>query len=127
MKCTKHCPKCETTKKLDDFNELRGRPGDGYQGYCKECMRIASRQRADRNIKLMHRYKMMKGCEVCGYKEHPLALTFDHLDPSEKAFTIGSAGPRRKLATLKAEIRKCRVICANCHNIHSGEQRGVRF
>jgi hypothetical protein len=63
-------------------------------------------------------YKMEQGCAVCGYNEHPAALTFDHIDPDHKAFDIASYGCRNWPDLLK-EVAKCRVLCANCHNIHS--------
>ena len=60
----------------------------------------------------------MRGCEECGYDDHPAALTFDHLNPDEKKFDIASYGAR-SWPDLLTEVAKCRVLCANCHNIHS--------
>lgn len=45
----------------------------------------------------------------------------DNLDPSTKLFLI----PRninRNLKALCAEMRKCRILCANCHRVHSRTQ-----
>ena len=64
------------------------------------------------------KYKMDRGCELCGYKAHPAALTFDHLDPADKAFNL-SDHTNRNWQKIMDEIDKCRVICANCHNIHT--------
>lgn len=63
-------------------------------------------------------YKMSKGCEECGYNSHPAALTFDHINPDTKDFNVSDYGQKSWEAILK-EIAKCRVLCANCHNIHS--------
>lgn len=67
-------------------------------------------------------------CEVCGFEDWR-ALQFDHLDRSQKAFTIGHI--LRKSATtyvstlrLAMEIEKCRVLCANCHQMHTSKQMG---
>jgi hypothetical protein len=64
--------------------------------------------------------KMALGCEICGYNEHPAALQFDHIDPSKKEFNIGEAvSNTHGWPRIQAEIEKCRVLCANCHSIHS--------
>jgi hypothetical protein len=63
-------------------------------------------------------YKVQRGCEMCGYNEHPAALTFDHIDPDGKLFNIADYGTKGWEAILR-EVAKCRVLCANCHNVHS--------
>lgn len=65
------------------------------------------------------KYKVACGCEVCGYNSHPAALDFDHINPEEKEFLIPRLLGRGNLKRLFREIRKCRVLCANCHRIHS--------
>jgi hypothetical protein len=54
-------------------------------------------------------------CQFCGYRDHWAALTFHNLDPRLKRFTLaGSHG--RKLETLREEIDRCILVCANCHD-----------
>ena len=55
---------------------------------------------------------------MCGYNAHPAALTFDHLDPDHKEFNPSNYGSK-SWPDLLREVAKCRVLCANCHNIHS--------
>lgn len=64
--------------------------------------------------------KMEKGCIKCGYREHPAALDFDHRNPKEKLFIISSYG-RRPWDLVLEELKKCDVVCANCHRIKSAE------
>ena len=71
---------------------------------------------------LLSLIKILQGCEQCGYNQHPQALTFDHIDPSTKEFSVANYGARSWEALLK-EIDKCRVLCANCHNIHTAFQQ----
>ena len=66
--------------------------------------------------------KCLKGCETCGFRGHPQALTFDHIDPSTKSFSVANYGACSWKALLD-EIEKCRVLCANCHNIHTSTQQ----
>ena len=42
--------------------------------------------------KLWH-YKTLKGCSVCGYNKHGLALDFAHIDPSQKSPWMYKNGP----------------------------------
>ena len=45
-----------------------------------------------------------------------MCLDFDHLDGADKKFQIADALRLRVgLSTLKAELEKCEVRCANCH------------
>ena len=72
-------------------------------------------------LELVKRYKIKKGCEECGYKGHFAALHLDHLDPSKK-YSAVSQMQTHKLIRVKEEIRKCRVLCANCHAVHTHNQ-----
>ena len=63
-------------------------------------------------------YKLESGCEICGYDEHSCALQFDHIDPSTKLFNV-ARGRDYPWKVFLAEIAKCRVLCANCHAVHT--------
>lgn len=72
--------------------------------------------------KLLDQIKLKTGCIECGYKEHSVALDFDHIDPATKEFTIGTAYTSVSLKRLYKEIDKCQVLCANCHRIKTHSQ-----
>ena len=69
-----------------------------------------------RRFLLKDRYVKYKGgkCEVCGYSKSNRALTFHHLDPTQKEFGI-SGSHCRKWEDVKAELDKCQLLCMNCH------------
>lgn len=69
--------------------------------------------------------KMERGCCICGYAEHPVALDFHHRG-SDKVFTIGAfLRGRRDLNRLVTELAKCDVLCSNCHRVlHFGSPVG---
>jgi len=70
-------------------------------------------------------YLAEKGCCKCGNRD-PRVLEFDHLSRRAKAKAIAtllSSGYSWASEKLRTEIRKCRVICANCHRLHTVVQR----
>jgi transposase-like protein len=54
-------------------------------------------------------------CAICGYSRHPSALHFHHIDPSTKEFALSQEGITRSLQRARAEVKKCVLLCANCH------------
>ena len=54
-------------------------------------------------------------CSICGYNKCSNALEFHHTT-EEKEFNI--AGARFGWNKLKEEIKKCILLCANCHREH---------
>ena len=73
------------------------------------------------------KYKEACGCSECGYSGHHSALDFDHIDPTSK--TVDVARLLSKGSPIKviiAEVRKCRLLCAICHRIHTFNQAQER-
>jgi hypothetical protein len=59
-------------------------------------------------------------CQICGYKRCLSALQFHHRDELEKEFNIGGSY-NRSWKSLRAELDKCDLLCANCHcEVHGG-------
>lgn len=66
-------------------------------------------------------------CIRCGYDKCQDAMDFHHRDPAEKNFTIGGGAYTRKWDSLKLELDKCDLLCANCHReLHAAERVAVR-
>jgi 5-methylcytosine-specific restriction endonuclease McrA len=84
----------------------------------------AAKRSQKRNAKIIKEEKLKRGCLKCGYKEHHSALDFDHIDPSTKVRDIAKMYTTN-IKTLKQEMEKCQVLCANCHRIKSYEQRST--
>ena len=101
--------------------EMRKYHRDWYHAN-KETIGPKKAARAVWHRKLMRRIcnemKMMVGCKVCGYCQHPKALEFHHRNPSEKSFNISCAVTGLGIVKLLHEMSKCDVLCANCHAIH---------
>ena len=59
-------------------------------------------------------YVLGEKCQCCGYNKCMAALEFHHLNPEEKDFSISRIA-NRKWSEVRQELRKCILVCANCH------------
>lgn len=137
---TKHCTKCQTDKPVTDFRWRNKAKGYRAQ-WCRSCFSTYEKQhwkqhptRAKDSVRAADNRRKANLEWVCNYLlEHPcsecseddiLVLDFDHLDPTEKEFTIGNvARDGMSLERVQQEIAKCRVLCANCHRRHTAQQQ----
>ena len=61
-------------------------------------------------------------CAICGYNKCIGALEFHHLKPEEKLFSIAAHGTCHDLEADIQEIKKCILVCSNCHReIHDNQ------
>jgi transposase len=86
------------------------------RGYfrCRLC-RQAAVVRRRRRVKQILVQEAGGCCRLCGYDRSVVALEFHHVDPSEKLFGVAQGGMARSIARLRAETRKCVLLCSNCH------------
>lgn len=84
-----------------------------------------TRHRNNKRREWIDAFKLQKGCADCGYKVHPAALEFDHLPEfGPRQITVAKLkSPFTPMANIMAEIAKCEVVCANCHNIRTDRRR----
>jgi len=124
----KICNKCLIEKTDGEFQKRAYEKG--LQPYCKSCNKISFRRYYEKNSEYIGKringkktkirkwiadYKLDKRCERCE-ENAPECLEFHHLNPSEKSFTIGLAVTQnKKLSEIQEEIKKCIVLCKNCH------------
>ena len=88
----------------------------GRRGHlrCGRCNREAVAARR-RRVKQLLVQEFGGACRLCGFAEYAGALQFHHVDPTTKAFQLGGRGLTRSIEALRAEARKCVLLCANCH------------
>lgn len=60
-------------------------------------------------------YKESVGCKDCKMFYPHYVLDFDHLDGSHKLGSINSLIKAVSFDTVRKEMAKCEVVCANCH------------
>jgi hypothetical protein len=91
------------------------------QRYIDQAAKVKPRLTRERTIYLIEYFKSHP-CVECGETD-PVVLEFDHL--RDKSFSIGQALARRRWETILAEIKKCEVVCANCHRRRTARRRGA--
>lgn len=82
----------------------------------------------DRRVRMrlwFDNYKKTLKCQECGLQDHRV-LEFHHGDDNKEANVSDwvSSG-RRSTENIEREIKKCKVLCANCHRILHYKERGV--
>lgn len=125
----KHCNKCNTTKPLTSFHRRK----NSHQPWCIPCRKthdhgtFKSKPQRRQSLKestakyreaaetLVANHLKANPCVKCG-ESHILTLQFDHL--RDKKLEISTAVQRGwSLSSIKEEMNKCQVLCANCHSI----------
>ncbi len=67
----------------------------------------------------IHRSFIGKSCVLCGC-DNPEVFEYDHIDPSTKKIHVCRA---HSIKAAQVEIKKCRIVCSNCHCRVSRDQR----
>lgn len=71
--------------------------------------------------------KLLGGkCEKCGWTGDQAALQFHHKNPKEKDFIIGNVA-NKSWGRLVIEVKKCVLLCANCHMIEHSSKNNLEF
>lgn len=136
----KKCNKCSETKSLNEFHKNSAKP-DGVQSACKRCRKkenavyytntveqhYESRTRfrkktLNSNRELVMGYLLTHPCVDCGTDDWRV-LQFDHVGDN-KLFNIAEQMQSASSEKMLAEIAKCEVRCANCHQIVTSERLG---
>ncbi len=92
--------------------------GDAYRERAKLRKRAMKQLRQNQ----LYTYLSDKRCEECGFDDIRV-LDFDHTNPEEKRFSIARAiNECYAWDEIVVEIKKCRILCSNCHRIRTAEQ-----
>lgn len=115
---TATCKTCGTeftaTRKWQQYCTPRCRHNSPTKAATTRSFQVKRREMIDR-------IKVETGCVECGYNAHPAALDFNHVRGT-KLFNI-SQDTKKSWELIVDEIAKCNVLCANCHRIHTHEER----
>lgn len=105
----RQCKLCLLKLSLENYYVVNKR----LSRVCKECYKRKSKSNYDKKISAVAEYKSNCGCAKCGDKRSYI-LEFHHIDPSKKDYTIANRA-RASLESIMSEIKKCVVLCSNCH------------
>jgi hypothetical protein len=129
VRMTKVCARCGKKKPLKEFAVNRSKP-DGLNWQCRKCQAVYHKAHYEahkaRYIQNAREYKdqvrafvdtKKLKCSVRSCSErHVAALEFHHKDPKQKELAVSIMITNGwSMKKLKDEIKKCRVLCANCH------------
>ena len=128
------CGRCGGWLPVDQFHR---RGATGYIAWCKSCRKahdakyharnrdhlIAQKRRRLDGIVAWMRAQKDKPCMDCGGTFHPAAMTFDHPPGADKRDDIATLAKRTSIASVRAEIEKCELVCANCHAVRTFNRR----
>lgn len=132
----RRCARCGRNRLLKSF-KTRNKAKGLLQSWCVDCRKEFDAERyltygerkrqfnkskeiRARNTNFICEYLSTKSCVVCG-NSNILSLEFDHVR-GVKEFNISESGSF-SIDTLRAEIDKCDVKCANCHRIKTARER----
>lgn len=134
----KKCNMCHIIKKMHEFNNNKNNIC-GKGNTCKECNKkyqkqwylknkdghikgsaYHSKRYADRNRYFIYRYLRFCECKFCGEK-NIIKLEFDHLH--NKLSTISKMIMTHSIDNIKKEIRKCQILCSNCHMVKTAKEQ----
>ncbi len=138
------CTKCHTKKDETEFF-IKDRASNRLHTQCKSCYKehrkayyvlhyekygdeYRKRAKTQRdNLRNIYRTNMLqflsnKACVTCGESDVRV-LEFDHLDQKTKSFSISQAVRLGySWNDVLEEIKKCRILCANCYKKHTAVQ-----
>lgn len=139
----KTCSKCKQEKDLSEFNKNRCK-ADGHSTLCRVChgehnrayyaingerqrkqIRAANARRTRANYQKLWALLNRSRCADCSNAD-PRVLEFDHLPQYEKRLEISKLiGGGYSWEAVEDEIKKCDIVCANCHHIRTAERAGT--
>lgn len=118
----KICTRCNQSKDTSEFYKAgRG----GFTHYCKSCnKKISNDRRLKDKIKAV---ELLGGkCSKCGYDKCYDAFDFHHVSSDEKSFNLNKFG-RTSWSMLEKELKKCVLLCANCHREEHANERSFKY
>jgi hypothetical protein len=139
----KICTKCQCKKDLLSF-PAKKKSKDGHASWCRDCFKASWEKRyyenhqhyrdshnrsrnqiREQNARMVFEHLSKHPCIKCGESD-PVVLEFDHRDESEKTESVSNLIRNSSWMRIELEIKKCDVLCANCHRRKSAAQFGYK-
>jgi 5-methylcytosine-specific restriction endonuclease McrA len=138
---TRICSQCKIEKTLSkEFFNTRDKLEKKFRTDCKECQHLKQNSayqkkreyykqatkkhrkklRSD-NQHLLWDYYSTHPCVMCG-ETNPIVLELDHL--GDKKYNISDIIYCHTWISVQKELKKCQVLCANCHKKKTAKDYG---
>lgn len=117
MEITKTCIDCKKDKLITEYYKSSTH-SFGVMCYCKQCFNQRCIKRwVQRKINAIN-YKgsFCVRCKLHLQDTHYSVFEFHHKDPNQKDYDWNKLR-LKSLTTIKKELDKCDLLCANCHRI----------
>jgi hypothetical protein len=83
--------------------------------------KLWKRNNRDKGRIFLDNFKKTQPCIKCG-ESRPCCLVFHHRNPALKKFDI-SHSRDKSISSLLSEMKKCDILCSNCHlELHANER-----
>lgn len=129
----KRCNNCDLDKPLDAFYIKKGRVVTPCKECCKEYYKGPTEKRrannrahykrvTEKKRDLLFKRLFLSSCKDCGESD-VVVLEFDHIKPKKYGIAqlVASLYP---VSVLIEELKKCEVVCANCHRRRIAKKNG---
>ena len=132
----RRCARCGLCKLQTEFHNSR----TGQFSYCRDCRRTYDRWYYDtrgRQARLARERKRIRAlrawmaalksgvpCADCGQTFPSFVMHWDHLPEFEKVGSISELVGNRSRPVVLEELKKCELVCANCHVLRTIERAG---
>ncbi len=109
----KKCKLCERAFNRELFSYHSG----PERSICLDCWAKSRSEKKSRIRDYLNDFKKQSKCMECGF-DNPIALQFHHKNPKNKKYTVSiMVSQGYPIETIEKEIKKCDILCANCHLI----------
>lgn len=124
-KCEVVCANCHKRRTAKGLKTGKLKRGQNQKKKPDTPRRVSCRKYRRKRIALfrqrIHNYLLLHPCIDCGERD-PIVLEFDHRDPSNKTNEVTSLIRSSSWKKILDEIKKCDVVCTNCHRIRTAHQ-----
>lgn len=92
-----------------------------HESYLRNKAKVAeaSKKARDKRRAIIKEFKESSPCMDCGVWYPHYVMDFDHRDADEKVNSIANMLDRVSMKLIFEEIKKCDLVCSNCHRIRT--------